>query len=163
MSSYYVQLLWALFWEVITISYYKHFTWQSLRAVIMSSYCEQLFWAVIMNSYYEQLLVTLVSRWRTMHPQSPALTIGWTVLEESDDLVTLGLYQAVIIVFDYKMIFEKHLLSVSRAASLRLGILRKSWLVFHDRLLSGRCFRGFVLPVLECRSAVWCSAADTNI
>ena len=31
-----------------------------------------------------------VSRSRTMHPQSPPLTIGGTVLKESDDLVTFG-------------------------------------------------------------------------
>ena len=47
-------------------------------------------------------------------------------------------------------------MQVSRAASQRLGILRKSWLVFHDKLLIGRCFWGFVLPVLEYCSAVWC-------
>ena len=35
--------------------------------------------------------------------------------------------------------------------------------MFHDRSLLGRCFRGFVLPVLEYCSAVWCSAADTNL
>ena len=38
--------------------------------------------------------------------------------------------------------------------------MRKSCRVFHDRLLIGRCFRGFVLPVLEYCSAVWCSAAE---
>ena len=38
-----------------------------------------------------------------MHPQSPALTIGGTVLKESDDLVILGA------TFDSKMTFEKHL------------------------------------------------------
>ena len=65
--------------------------------------------------------------------------------------------------FDSKMTFEKHLRSVSREASQRLGILRKSWRVFHDRSLLGRCFRGFVLPVLENCSAVWCSAADTHL
>ena len=32
-----------------------------------------------------------------------------------------------------------------------------------DRFLHGRCFRGFVLPVLEYCSAVWCSAADTHL
>ena len=53
--------------------------------------------------------------------------------------------------------------SVSRAASQRLGILRKSWQVFHDRLLLERCCRGFALPVLEYCSAVWCSAADTHL
>ena len=92
-----------------------------------------------------------------MHPQSPALTIGGTVLKESDVLVILG------VIFDYEMTFEKHLRSVSRAASQRLDILWKSWQVFHDRLLLGRCFRGFVLPVLEYCSAVWCSAADTHL
>ena len=53
----------------------------------------------------------IVSRSCTMHPQSPPLTIGGTVLKESDDLVILG------VTFDSKMTFEKHLLSVSRAAS----------------------------------------------
>ena len=65
------------------------------------------------------------------------------MLNESDDLVILG------VTFDSKMTFETHLHSVSRAASQRLGILRKSWRVFNDRLLLGRCFMGFVLPVLE--------------
>ena len=60
------------------------------------------------------------------------------------------------------MTFEKHFRSVSRVASQRLGILRNSWRVFHDRSLRGRCFRCFVLPVLEYCSAVWCSAADTH-
>ena len=76
-----------------------------------------------------------------MHPQLPPLTIGRTVLKESDDLVILG------VTIDSKMTFEKHLCSVSRVASQRLGILKKSWQVFHDRSLLGRCFRGFVLPV----------------
>ena len=35
--------------------------------------------------------------------------------------------------------------------------------MFHDRSLFGRCFRGFVLQVLEYCSAVWCSAADTHL
>ena len=65
--------------------------------------------------------------------------------------------------FDSKLTFERHLRLVSRAASQRLGILRKSWRVVHDRLLIGRCFWGFVLPVLEYCSAVWCSPADTHL
>ena len=99
----------------------------------------------------------IVSRFPTMYPQSPPLIIGVTVLKESDDLVILG------VTFDSKMTFENHLRSVSRTDSQRLGILRKSWRVFHDRSLLGRCFRGFVLPVLEYCSAVWCSAADTHL
>ena len=61
------------------------------------------------------------------------------------------------------MTSQKHLRSVSIAASQRLGIWRKSYRVFHDRSLLGRCFRGFVLPVSEYCSAVWCSAADTHL
>ena len=99
----------------------------------------------------------IVSRSGTMHPQSPLLTIGGTVLKESDDLVILW------VTFDSKMTFENNFRSVSIAASQRLGILKKSWLVFHDRSLLGRCFRGFVLPVLEYCSAVWCSAANTHL
>ena len=85
---------------------------------------------------------TMIVSWsHTMHPQSPPLTIGGAVLKESDDLVILG------VTFDSKMTFEKHLRSVSKAASQRLGIL-KFWQVFHDESLLGRCFLGFVLPVL---------------
>ena len=98
-----------------------------------------------------------VSRSRTMHPHPPPLTIDTTMLKESDDLDILG------VTFDSKLTFEKHLRSVPRAASQRLGILRKSWRVFHDRLLIGKCFWGFVLPVLEYCSAVWCLAADTHL
>ena len=35
--------------------------------------------------------------------------------------------------------------------------------MLNDRSLLGRCFRGFVLPVLEYCSAVRCSAADTHL
>ena len=91
-----------------------------------------------------------------MHPQSPPLTIGGTVPKESDDLI-LG------VTFDSKITLERHLRSVSRAASQRVGILKKSWRVFHDISFLGRCFRGFVLPVLQYCYVVLCSAADTHL
>ena len=70
----------------------------------------------------------IISRSLTMHPHAVTpLTIGGTVLEESDHLVILG------VIFDSKMTFEKHLHSVSRAASQRLGIFMKSWHVIRDR------------------------------
>ena len=53
----------------------------------------------------------IVSRSPTMHPKSIPLTIDRTVLKESDDLDILG------VTFDSKLTFEKHLRSVSRAAS----------------------------------------------
>ena len=98
----------------------------------------------------------IVSRSRTMHPQSSSLTIGGTVLMKSGDLVILG------VTFDSKMTFEKHLRSASRATLERLSILTKSWRVFYYRSLLGICFLGFVLPVFEYCYAVWCSAADTH-
>ena len=67
------------------------------------------------------------------------------------------------VTFDSKVSSERHHRSVSRAASQRLVIFRKSWRVLNDRSFLGRCFWGFVLPVLEYSSAVWCSAADTQI
>ena len=48
----------------------------------------------------------LVSRSHTMHPQSPLLLIGGTVLKEYQDLVILE------VIFDSQMIFEKHRCSV---------------------------------------------------
>ena len=68
----------------------------------------------------------IVSRSLTIHPQLPPLTIGRTVQKESDEIGILG------VTFDPKMTFEKHLRSVSSVTSQRLGILRKSWRVFHD-------------------------------
>ena len=56
-----------------------------------------------------------------------------------------------------------HLRSTFSAAAQRLGIMRKSWQVFHARSLLRRYIWSFVLPVLVCCSAVWCSAADTHL
>ena len=90
----------------------------------------------------------IVSRSHTVHPQLAPLTLDGTVLKESADLVMLGT------TFDAKMTFEMQLRSVSSAAAQRLGIMRESWQVFHDRSLPLRSFWSFVLPVLEFCSAV---------
>ena len=73
----------------------------------VSEWCN--LWGMKLNASKTKTMI--VSRSRTMHPQSPPLTICGTVLKESDDLVILG------VTFDSKMTFEKHLRSVSRAAS----------------------------------------------
>ena len=73
----------------------------------VSEWCD--LWGMKLNESNTKTMI--VSRSRTMHPQSPSLTIGATVLKESDTLVILG------VTFDYKMTFEKHLRSVSRVAS----------------------------------------------
>ena len=72
------------------------------------------------------------SRSQTMHRESSPLTIGGTVLKESDDHDILG------VTFDSKMIFEKNLRSLPRASSQRLCIMRQFWRVIHDRFLLGR-------------------------
>ena len=50
----------------------------------VSEWCD--LWGMKLNA----IKTKMVSRSRTMHPQSPPLTIGGTVLKESDDLVILG-------------------------------------------------------------------------
>ena len=71
------------------------------------------------------------------------------MLKESDDLDIWG------VTFNFKITFDKHHCSVSRVASHRLGIIRKSWRLFRDISLIGSCFRGFLPPVLE--DAQFCS------
>ena len=67
--------------------------------VKVSEWCD--IWGMKLNANKTKTMIVSMSR--TMHPQSPALTIGGTLLKESDDLVILGK------TFDSKMTFEKHL------------------------------------------------------
>ena len=76
----------------------------------------------------------IVFRSCKVNPRLTPLALGGTVLKESADLVILG------VTFDAKMTFEKHLRSVSSDAAQRLGIIRKSWQVFHDQSLFLRSF-----------------------
>ena len=105
----------------------------------VNAWCD--LWGMKLNVNKTKTMI--VSRSCTMHRHSPPLNIHCTVLKESGDLDIFG------VTFDSKLTFEKHLRSVSRATSPRLGILIKSWRVFHDKLLIRQCFWGFVLPVLE--------------
>ena len=73
----------------------------------VSEWCD--IWGMKLNASKTKTMI--VSRSRTMHPQSRPLTFGGTVLKESDDHIILG------VTFDSKMTFEKHLRSLSRAAS----------------------------------------------
>ena len=73
----------------------------------VSEWCD--LWGMKLNASKTKTMI--VSWSSTIHPQSPPLTIGRTVLKESDDLVILG------VTFDAKMTFENHLCLVSRAAS----------------------------------------------
>ena len=53
--------------------------------VKVSEWCD--LWGMKLNAIKTKTMI--VCRSRTMHPQSPRLTIGGTVLMESDDLVIL--------------------------------------------------------------------------
>ena len=124
---------------------------------------------VFMSSEVRRLLLDLDPFWGTeplgMFPRFLKRTtdalmlmlLSRTVLKESDDLVILR------VIFYSKMTLEKHLHSVFGTASETLGILRKSWHEFYDRLLLLRCFWFFVMPIFVYCSAVWWSAADTNL
>ena len=80
----------------------------------VSEWCD--LWGMKLNT--SNINTMIVSKSRTMLPQSPSLNIGGTVLKESDDLVILGA------TFDIKMTFEKRLRSVTRATSQRFDILK---------------------------------------
>ena len=54
-------------------------------------------WGMKLNASMTKTMI--VSRSRTMHPQSPPLTIDGTVLKESDDLDILG------VTYDSKLTF----------------------------------------------------------
>ena len=64
----------------------------------VSEWCD--LWGMKLNASKTKTMI--VSRSRTMHPLSPSLTIGGTVLNESDDLGILG------VTFDSKLAFEKN-------------------------------------------------------
>ena len=53
---------------------------------MVSEWCD--LWGMKLNASKTKTMI--VSKSRTMHPQSPPLTIRGTVLKESDDLVILG-------------------------------------------------------------------------
>ena len=83
-------------------------------------------WGMKFNTSKTKTIIVSISR--TVNPQSTPLTLDGTVLKESADFFIL------VVTFDAKISFEKHLRSVSSAAAQRLG-MRKSWQVFHGRSL----------------------------
>ena len=60
--------------------------------------------------------------------------------------------------------FEKnssvsHIRLIASSTSSKLGIIRKALCLFGDLVLETMCFWSFLLPVLQCCSSVWMSAA----
>ena len=77
-------------------------------AGIVSELCD--LWRMKLNASKTKTMI--VSKPHTMHPQSSPLTIGRTVLKESDDLVILG------VTFDSKITFAKHASSLGFYSSI---------------------------------------------
>ena len=70
-------------------------------------------------SISSKTMTKIISRSRSMSPQSPPFTIGETVLKESDDPDILG------VTFESTMTFERHLRPNSMAAFQKISILKK--------------------------------------
>ena len=121
--------------------------------VKISEWCR--LWGMRLNPGKTKAMV--VSRSRTLFPVSPPLTLDGAILDESEDLVILG------VTFDAKLTFEKHVRSITRSVSQKLGIMRRAWRVFGNHSLLLQCFKSFVLPILEYCSPVWSSAADCHL
>ena len=67
------------------------------------------------------------------------------------------------VTFNSKMTFEKHLSLGFQSSFEKTWYLEEALASVSGVLHLGRCFRGFVLPVLEYCSAVWCSVSKTHL
>ena len=91
-----------------------------------------------------------------MHPQSPSLTIGWTVLKSLMTLLYLEWH--LIPKLSLRSIFSWFLKQLLKDL-VSWGSPGKSSMINHF----SRWFWGFLLPILEYCSAVWCLAAETHL
>ena len=112
-------------------------------------------WGMKLNPSKTQTL--LISRSRTKLPLHPSLSVGNTLLAESEFLTILG------VTFDSHLTFQQHLRSVSANAARKLGIVRKASYIYGNESTNLTCFRSFVLPLLEYCSPVWMSAAARDL
>ena len=87
----------------------------------------------------------------------PELTLNGAVLEESSELIILG------VTFDPKLSFERHVRSVAASASQTIGIMRRGLKIFDSVEVVRHCFNSFMLPVLEYALLVWGSAARSHL
>ena len=99
----------------------------------VSEWCD--LWGMKLNASKTKTMI--VSRSRTIHPQSPTLTIGGTVLKDSDDLVILG------VTFNSKTTFSSFLKSLYLEVLASVPRQITSW-----KMHSGSCLAR--LGVLFC-------------
>ena len=84
---------------------------------MVSMWCD--LWGMKLNASKAKTMI--VSRSRTIHPQSTPLTLEGTVLKESADLVILG------VTFDAKITFEKHLRCVYHESLGKYFMINRSF------------------------------------
>ena len=120
---------------------------------VISDWCSR--WGMLVNP--SKTMGMLISRTRTVEPLFPNLVIVGSVVEMVSELKILG------VIFDSKLTFEKQVGAIAASASMRVGILRKIMSVFRDVAIVSKCFRAFILLVLEYCSPVWMSAATSHL
>ena len=99
----------------------------------------------------------LISRSCMVEHFFPDLVIDGTVVEMVSELKILG------VIFDSKLTFEKQVRAIAASALRRVGILRKTMIIFRDADVVAKWFWAFMLTVLEYRSPVWMSAATSHL
>ena len=55
----------------------------------------------------------------------------------------------LVVIHDSKLTIEKQVRAIAASALSRVGILRKTMIVFRDVAVVAKCFWAFILPVLE--------------
>ena len=65
--------------------------------------------------------------------------------------------------FDSKLTFKDHMRGIVSHVFQRIGVLRLVKRVFVDTSELLRCYKAFVLPILEYCSPVWGSAAECHL
>ena len=116
-------------------------------------WCEA--WGMKLNPKKTQAII--FSRSRTLEPPFPSLVIGNEILVVKDSMEILG------VILDSKLTFEKHIRSLCSSLSRKIGVLRKSFSVFHCQNILRNCFYSFLLPCFEYCAPVWCSAASCHL
>ena len=120
---------------------------------VISDWCSR--WGMLINPSKARGM--LISRSRTVQHLFPDLVIDSSVVVMVSELKILS------VILDSKLTFEKQVRAIAASASTRVGILRKTMSVFRDVAIVAKCFWAFILPVLECCSPVWMSAAASHL
>ena len=91
----------------------------------ISAWCN--LWSMRLNPNKTQS--TIASRSRTVLPPHPDLLVGSTSLNSCEFFKILG------VMFDSKFTFERHIRSISSSVAQKIGLLRKSFIIFGDHVL----------------------------